>query len=131
METQSNKMSNVKQVIVIRKDLKMRRGKEIAQGSHASVKWLAKRVENGKVPRFSASEQEWLKGSFAKICLQVNSEHELIELWEEAKDAGLTVEDIVDSGTTEFHDTPTFTCIAIGPNISEEIDKVTGHLKLY
>ena len=33
-----------KQVIVIRRDLKMRRGKEIAQGAHASMLWLADRV---------------------------------------------------------------------------------------
>jgi len=33
-----------KQVIVIRRDLKMRRGKEIAQGAHASTAWLAERV---------------------------------------------------------------------------------------
>ncbi len=31
---------NTKQVIVIRKDLKMRKGKEISQGSHSSIMWL-------------------------------------------------------------------------------------------
>lgn len=30
-----------KQVIVIRRDLKMRRGKEIAQGSHASMAFMS------------------------------------------------------------------------------------------
>ena len=35
---------DVKQVIVIRRDLKMRRGKEIAQGAHASSSWLANLV---------------------------------------------------------------------------------------
>jgi len=35
---------NVKQVIVIRRDLKMRRGKECAQAAHASMMWLTKRI---------------------------------------------------------------------------------------
>lgn len=33
---------NVKQVIVMRKDLNMRRGKQIAQGAHASMAALLK-----------------------------------------------------------------------------------------
>ena len=33
-----------KQVIVIRRDLRMRRGKEIAQGAHAATAWLAELV---------------------------------------------------------------------------------------
>lgn len=38
-------MSEVKQVIVIRRDLGMRRGKEIAQGAHASMAWLRRRLK--------------------------------------------------------------------------------------
>lgn len=37
-------MSKTKQVLVIRKDLNMRRGKEIAQGAHGSCSWLANRL---------------------------------------------------------------------------------------
>ena len=33
-----------KQVIVMRRDLGMRRGKEIAQGAHASMIWLSRRI---------------------------------------------------------------------------------------
>ena len=36
-----------KQVIAIRKDLKMRRGKEIAQGSHASMAFLTEGAQKG------------------------------------------------------------------------------------
>lgn len=38
---------------------------------------------------------------------------------------------ITDVGRTEFNGVPTITALAIGPNKSEDIDKITGHLKLY
>lgn len=37
----------MKQVIVIRRDLRMRRGKEIAQDAHASIAWLTSRLRPG------------------------------------------------------------------------------------
>jgi peptidyl-tRNA hydrolase, PTH2 family len=37
---------------------------------------------------------------------------------------------ITDAGHTEFKGVPTKTCLAIGPNDVDEIDVVTGHLKL-
>ena len=42
-----------KQVIVIRRDLRMRRGKEIAQGAHASMAWLRAGVRCGMIRCFS------------------------------------------------------------------------------
>lgn len=135
----------MKQVIIIRKDLKMRRGKEIAQGAHASMKWLADRIKqlqsriDDDEPgwrqydfRLNKDEEEWLLGGkFTKICLQVTSKEELMAVYEAAKQDGLTVSLIEDSGATEFNGVPTITSIAIGPNRSEAIDKVTGHLPLY
>lgn len=38
----------VKQIIVIRRDLKMRRGKEIAQGGHAAMRFLTMRIRQCK-----------------------------------------------------------------------------------
>jgi len=37
---------DTKQVIVIRKDLKMRRGKECAQSSHATMSFLTRQIQN-------------------------------------------------------------------------------------
>ena len=37
---------------------------------------------------------------------------------------------IIDLGKTEFNGEPTKTCLAIGPNKTELIDSITGHLKL-
>jgi len=123
-------MSKLKQVIVIRKDLKMRRGKEIAQGSHASIAFLTRRIQ---AESFSLSEAEtdWLNGSFAKITLQVNSEEELLSVYDQALEAGLEVHLVTDSGLTEFDGIPTKTCLAIGPDYSEKIDLITKNLKLY
>ncbi len=55
----------IKQIIVIRKDLKMRRGKEIAQGSHASMAFMSLRVAYNEP--FTGVQYEWIRGSFAKI----------------------------------------------------------------
>ena len=122
-------MKDIKQVIVIRKDLKMRRGKEIAQGSHASMAFLTNRLKT--TPEFSTEEWEWINGSFKKVCLQVDSEMDLLLIEKRAREAGLEVNLIQDSGLTEFNGVPTYTCLAIGPDYSEKIDKITMELKLY
>lgn len=129
-------MKRAKQVIILRKDLKMRRGKEIAQGAHASlkvildmIKWSSNKQE-GKI-NVKGPVKEWVCGSFTKICVIVNSEEELIQLYERAKEENLPCAMIVDSGKTEFNSTLTKTCIAIGPCWEEDVDKITGHLKLY
>jgi PTH2 family peptidyl-tRNA hydrolase len=118
-----------KQIIVIRKDLKMRRGKEVAQSCHASLAFLSKKYMNN-IPLTDA-EKEWLDNSYAKICLVVNSEEELIEIHQNALDAGLESNLIIDSGKTEFHGVLTKTCVAIGPDYCEKIDPITSNLTLY
>lgn len=119
-----------KQVIVMRRDLKMRRGKEIAQGSHASMAFLTRRLQQHITPVWTKAELEWLEGSFAKVCVKVNSEEELLNVYNKAKEAGLEVHLITDSGRTEFHGIPTHTCLAIGPDYSSKIDPITGDLIL-
>ena len=126
----------IKQVIVIRRDLKMRRGKEIAQGAHASMAWMARRMRRalaGDPEAMTMNEDElaWISGPFAKVCVRVNSEEELREVHQAALDAGLVSHLIVDSGKTEFAGVPTPTACAIGPADAERIDAITGELKLY
>ena len=129
-------MADIKQVILIRKDLKMRRGKEIAQGSHASSEFLIKKLrstQEGAVAmlRLRKPEVEWIQKGMAKVCLKVNSEEELLQCHERAKEAGLSSHLIRDSGRTEFGGVPTYTACAIGPELSKNIDHITGHLQLY
>jgi len=127
-------MSEIKQVIVIRKDLKMRRGKEIAQGAHASMAFMSHRIREALATgalEFTPEQVEWISGLFAKITLQVNSEEELLAVADAAKQAGIECHVITDAGRTEFNGVATITACAIGPDEAQKIDKVTGHLKLY
>ncbi len=128
----------VKQVIVIRKDLKMRRGKEIAQGAHASMAWLARRVvaaglhgEARRPVELREPELRWLERRFTKVCLQVATEEALRDVHARARAAGLEAHLIIDAGATEFHGVPTPTACAIGPDDAARIDAVTGGLTLY
>lgn len=141
--------ARVKQVIVMRKDLKMRRGKEIAQGAHAAMAFLVQRIQifghdygdgtigdpgqEGCCTGFdlSPTEVRWLNNHFTKVTLQVNSEAELMEIHDAAVAIGLTAHVITDMGATEFHGVPTRTCLALGPDEVEKIDLVTRGLKLY
>lgn len=130
-----------KQVIVMRNDLGMRKGKMIAQGAHSSIAFLTQHGNNlmdaaldGSKPylwaQLTPAQAAWIKGIFKKICVRVDSEEELLEITEKAKQAGLTVALIQDAGLTEFGGVPTYTCCALGPDWEDEIDAVTGDLKL-
>lgn len=131
----------VKQVIVMRKDLNMRKGKMIAQGAHASVDALLSLfncTEAGGKTTFTVTYgeesplAEWLNGLYAKICLYVNSEEELVALYHhiQAENPKIPVSMIVDAGLTEFHGRETRTCIGIGPWWADEIDVFTRDLRL-
>jgi len=117
----------MKQVLIVRKDLKMRRGKENAQSSHASQAFMVDTYLNGGKP--SKEAIEWYKTGQTKICVSVDSEKELLTIFQEAKSNGLEAHLITDAGHTEF-DGPTKTVVAIGPNKESQINKITGSLQL-
>ena len=184
----------IKQVIIMRTDLNMRKGKMVAQGGHASMKVF---FDNMIQKTFLESESypegvryydqmyqcsltpemiKWMNGSFA-IVVGCSSEEELHELKRQADEAGIVNAIILDNGNTEFKsrhcvvcesdklnifydvnrektnfsthrykcrdcgtefeiedaitkNKPTYTCLAIGPDEAEKIDKITGNLKL-
>jgi PTH2 family peptidyl-tRNA hydrolase len=127
--------TTAKQVIVMRKDLGMRKGKMIAQGAHASLKVL---LDAGAIDaaggRFTLALDPalaaWLGGRFTKICVSVDSEAELDAVVDRARSAGVPCALVVDAGTTEFHGVPTRTCCAVGPAWSDAVDAITGGLPL-
>jgi len=127
----------------MRKDLNMRKGKMIAQGSHASMAFLTKGMYWASVNdgfEFSTETiydwreveeiNHWLNNSFRKICVYVNSEEELRELHQKALDNGLISHMITDNGATEFNGVPTMTCCAIGPHFCHKFEGLTDHLPL-
>ncbi|MEK6937906.1 MAG: peptidyl-tRNA hydrolase Pth2 [Nanoarchaeota archaeon] len=114
-------MSELKQVILIRQDLNLPKGKACAQCAHASVEAV-----------FHSDKKlvkAWHEQGMAKIVLKVKDEKELLKYFQQAKEEGLAVSLITDAGRTVVAP-GTRTCAAIGPDEEEEIDKITGKLSL-
>lgn len=107
----------------------MRKGKMVAQGAHAAMAFISRRLI-GDGLMLEDVEWEWLQNSFAKVCVGVGSEAELQDIIEDAIDFGVTVQPIMDNGTTEFGGVPTLTCCAVGPDYVGRVDAITGGLKL-
>lgn len=127
-------MIETKQVIVVRKDLNMRKGKIAAQVAHASMKFLIDNNESDRgdelVIRLTPTEALWINDKFTKVVVGVDSEEALKTLIFKAELQGIEVHSIIDSGKTEFNGIPTLTCAAFGPWESSDLDKITGNLKL-
>lgn len=112
---------SLKQVILVRMDLKLPKGKLAVQAAHASVSAVLN-SDKKKV-------QEWNEEGMKKSVLKVADEKELIKYLQKSKDAGLKTALITDAGKTVV-EPGTRTCIGIGPAEEEEIDKITGKLPL-
>lgn len=118
-----------KMVIVIRKDLNMRKGKIGGQCCHALRICLSNKFLKG-FP-FSPIEKEWLTdGLSTTIVCTAKDEKEFMEIYEKAKAVNLDVNMVTDAGKTEFHGVPTQTCFSIGPDEADKIDPITKHLPL-
>lgn len=115
----------------------MRKGKIAAQVAHASLGAITDLAtidpNNGNlvIDLNTPFVKEWLfNGSFTKICVYVESEEQLDEVHNKAKQAGLITKLIIDSGRTEFKGIPTKTCCAVGPCAPTLLEGITSHLPL-
>ncbi len=108
-----------KQVIVVRKDLKLKKGKLAVQVAHAAILAYKK----------SPFKEEWEKEGQKKIVLWCKDKKELLKIHQEAKLNKLPVALVKDAGFTQLSP-GTITCVGIGPDIQEKIDKITANLKL-
>lgn len=113
-----------KQVIVVRKDLRMGTGKLAAQVGHAAVLGVEESRKLNKLWMRS-----WFNEGQPKIIVKVNSLEELLQVQRDAEELRLPSVMIQDRGLTQIP-TGTLTCIGIGPAPSDIIDKVTSELKL-
>lgn len=120
-----------KQIIVMRADLEMDAGKVGSQTAHASFAFVSRQFRKGRNDQnifISDIERDWFENSFTKIVVWVYSEEELMELYYKVLDEDLMVHLVEDNGTTVFNGVKTKTCMAIGPDTSENLDPIVGHL---
>ncbi len=138
-----------KQMIVMRRDLKMRKGKIAAQAGHACVEAvlmaLAREGRLGQV-RVTPTQSwvylddegtqptalsDWFDAGVAKVCVYVDSEEALLDLATRGRELGFVCALVHDAGLTEFHGEPTYTCLAFEPLRADQIDPLTGELPLF
>lgn len=151
--TKKQVWTDPKQVIVARRDLMMPDGKLAAQVGHAVIKvfldmgtwddkkYLVNSVNGQKLGEHHVSEfklipasehmEYWMRKSFPKAVLGIDSEEEIEILYCEAQRAGLPCSKVIDTGRTVYDGAHNLTCIAIGPADRPSIDAITGHLPLY
>ncbi len=110
-----------KQVIAVRKDLKLSRGKLAAQAAHASLD--AYRRADGKV------RQAWEQEGSKKVVVGVDGLRELEELHRKARTFRFPCALIRDAGRTEV-EPGTVTALGIGPVRESDADRLTGNLKM-
>ncbi len=132
----------VKQVIVWRKDLKVRTGKIAAQVAHASLGPIFQMMQRndwndgtGLIDyvihtSIDAPLVAWKEGRFTKIVVGIETEEQLLELHAKLQSTNIPNALICDAGLTEFNGVPTNTCLGIGPWWSDEVDLLTGTLSL-
>ncbi len=127
----------VKQVIVVRRDLKMRPGKMAAQVAHAAIKVILDRgafvgvsKRNFFIPQVTEEMKYWMAESFTKIVLSVQTEADINKLEEKAKYFNIPHAVMIDDGWAEYHAEKEVTCIALGPAESDTLDKLTKDLPL-
>jgi len=110
-----------KQVIVVRRDLKMDKGKLAVQVAHASLEAYKKAD--------SCDIEGWENEGMKKVVVSVNDIKELMEIKERVKEARLPYAVIRDAGKTQL-EPGTVTAMGIGPAEDERIDRITKNLKL-
>ncbi|MBM3228911.1 peptidyl-tRNA hydrolase [Candidatus Parvarchaeota archaeon] len=113
----------LKQVIVVRNDLGMGKGKLAGQVGHAAVLGYIKVLSKDK-----KTAKAWEDAGQKKIVVKVENEAEFFGLYEKMKRA-VPCALVQDAGMTQLAP-GTATCFAAGPWNAQEIDKFTGELKL-
>jgi len=116
-------MNEIKQVIAVRKDLKLTKGKMSAQVAHASVEaYRLAKDQHSQITKI------WTATGAKKVVVYVEDKTDLINLMGKLP-SEIPSKVIIDSGRTHL-EPGTMTCIGIGPYHEDQLDKYTGALKL-
>ena len=107
--------------MIVRTDIKMGKGKIAAQCCHAAI-GAYKQADKEKI-------RKWEDEACAKIVLKVDNLEDLLELKEIAKRNNIANCLVTDAGRTQIPES-TITCLGLGPDEDEVIDKITSDLKL-
>ena len=118
----------MKVVLCVRVDLGMTKGKMCAQSGHAAV-GVVDDVQRSANAKWKEALLQWERKGAMKIALRVSGEEDLELLEAQAESLGLPHHLVVDAGHTQIAPN-TRTVLAIGPASFEEVDQLTGHLKL-
>lgn len=114
------------QVIVIRRDLNMKRDKELEQEALAIVLCLNHRIREPGHP-FTNAVRRWLDEAYTRVCVRVDSQQELSDVYHRAWDGGVLADLCQDWLGAGYRDVPTTTCCAEGPDPAHRIDPITAH----
>lgn len=124
----------VKQVIVVRRDLHLRKDELAAEAARASMQFLIDNNEadrgNELTVKLSNEEASWLMSGSLVSVVGCGSEDALRDLVLRATLADIEVHEITDAHKVDLDGTPTLTCAAFGPAPTDELDRITGALKL-
>ena len=110
-----------KQAIIVRKDLKWKKGKIATHVAHAAVEAVRKTR--------SDIVEKWEKEGGKKVVLKVRNLRELRKIYRKVKQAKIPCFLVRDAGLTQLKP-GTITALGVGPAKEERIDKITGKLKL-
>ncbi len=110
-----------KQVIVVRKDLKMDKGKIAAQVAHASLEAYKKAYTKDVIG--------WEAEGMKKVVVGVKDIKEFMRIKENVKRAKIPYSVVRDAGRTQIRP-GTVTAMGIGPAKEEKINRITKNLKL-
>ncbi|MCK5305269.1 MAG: peptidyl-tRNA hydrolase Pth2 [Candidatus Heimdallarchaeota archaeon] len=113
-----------KQVIAVRTDLKMSKGKTAVQVAHGSISAYLKTRKY-----YPDWADKWISEGQKKVTVKVKSEEEIHELAEKARRLDIPFAVINDAGLTQLPPGTT-TAIGIGPSLEQNIDKVSKELPL-
>lgn len=125
----------IKQIILLRRDMKLRRAEAAALASKASMAFILEGDESdqsGSVKvTLSGIEAEWMLGTSTRIILGVSSEETMRKLLLKAEFQGVSTYEITGSSSGKVDEGIQLIAAALGPDDSDKLDLITGNLKLF